>query len=198
MMAAKLLGNNKRGLAFVVSAPAGTGKTTLVQMLVKEFPNIIENVSFTTREKRLGEVNGVHYNFVSKEDFERRIAANEFLEYVQLFGNYYGTNRKSIENLQAQGKHVVLVIDTQGAMNLKGKFPATFIFLEPPSLAVLRERLTQRRTESSEVIEERLKWAQKEIELAKFYDYRIVNEVLPIAYQALRSIFIAEDHRVRN
>jgi guanylate kinase len=193
----KLLGNLKRGLAFVVSAPAGTGKTTLVEMLLKEFPCVSMSLSCTTREIRPGEIQGVHYNFLSKEEFERKIANNDFLEFVQLYGNYYGTDLKTIEALQNQGKHVILVIDTQGALQLKEKFPATFIFLKPPSLQVLRERLTQRRTETKEVIEERLEWARKEIELVKYYDYCIVNEELSVAYEALRSIVIAEEHRVR-
>jgi guanylate kinase len=192
----KLLGNLKTGLAFVVSAPAGTGKTTLVQMLLKEFPCVAMSISCTTREIRAGEIQGHDYSFLSKEEFEHKIANRDFLEFVQLYGNYYGTDLKTIEALQKQGKHVILVIDTQGALQLKGKFPATFIFLKPPSLKVLRERLTQRRTETNEVIEERLEWARKEIELVKYYDYCIVNEELSVAYEALRSIVIAEEHRV--
>lgn len=195
-MALKLLGNLNTGLAFVVSAPAGTGKTTLVNMLTKEFPCVVESISFTTRPKRQGEIQGVHYNFVSKEEFERKIAQKEFLEYVELYGFYYGTSYKFIREQQKGGKHVVLVIDTQGALQLMGKFPAAFIFLKPPSLDVLKERLKQRRTETPEVIEERLKWAMKEMESAKEYDYCIINDELATAYQALRSILIAEEHRV--
>lgn len=196
-MQAKLLGNFKQGLAFVVSAPAGTGKTTLVHMLTKEFPCVVMSTSFTTRERRPEEKDGVDYFFVSKEEFEKKVAGKEFLEHVQLYGNYYGTDYQSIRKLQSEGKHVMLVIDTQGALQLKGKFPATFIFLEPPSRDILRQRLTQRRTESPEVIEARLDWAKKEIELAQYYDYRILNDDLSIAYQVLRSVIIAEEHKVR-
>lgn len=194
----KLLGNRKEGLVFVVSAPAGTGKTTLVNMLVKEFPSVVESISYTTRPARAGEVHGVHYNFVSVAEFEQKIANSGFLEYVKLYGNYYGTALHSVQELIAQGKHVILVIDTQGALQLKGKFPATFIFLKPPSLEVLRERLLRRQTETAVVIDERLLWAQKEIALAGKYDYCIVNDELQIAYEALRSIIIAEEHKVLN
>lgn len=195
-MAEKLLGNLKMGLAFVLSAPAGTGKTTLVQMLVKEFPCVVESVSFTTRKPRAGEVDGVHYHFISQEEFENKIKNNEFLEYVQLYGHYYGTDFQSIQKLKEQGRHVILVIDTQGSLQLKSKFEATFVFLSPPSQEVLRERLTLRQTETPEIIEKRLDWARHELEMAKFYDYRIVNDDLLIAYQVLRSILIAEEHRV--
>lgn len=193
----KLLGNLETGLTFVVSAPAGTGKTTLVQMLVNEFPCVVESISYTTRPMRSGEIQDVHYHFVSKEEFERKIVDNDLLEYVELYGYYYGTGYKRLIDLLNQGKHVILVIDTQGALKLKGKFPATFIFLAPPSTEALRERLMGRKTEDAAVIEQRLTWAQKELEDMREYDYCIVNDDLTIAYQVLRSILIAEEHRVR-
>ena len=192
----KLLGSLETGLAFVVSAPAGTGKTTLVQMLVNEFPCVVESVSYTTRPMRPGEIQDVHYHFVSKEEFERKIADNDLLEHVELYGYYYGTGYKSLIEQLKQGKHVILVIDTQGALKLKGKFPATFIFLAPPSTETLRERLMRRKTEDEAVIEQRLTWAQKELEVMQEYDYCIVNDDLTIAYQVLRSILIAEEHRM--
>lgn len=195
-MGAKLLGNLKKGLAFVISAPAGTGKTTLVQMLAQEFPEIKNSISCTTRKPREGEVSGDHYHFLTPEDFEKRIAANEFLEYVELYGNYYGTSREKVQEQLNLGKHVILTIDTQGALQLKGKFDAVFIFIFPPSLDVLRKRLIQRQTESMEVIEERLAWAVKEMQAASLYDYNIVNDNLKVAYQTLLSIIVAEEHRV--
>lgn len=195
-MTEKLLGNLKKGLAFIVSAPAGTGKTTLVNMLIKEFPCVVESISFTTRKCRPEEVPGVHYHFVTEEEFKRKIANNEFLEYVQLYGHYYGTAYHTLLELQQQGKHVILVIDTQGALQLKGKFPAVFIFIKPPSLEKLRQRLTHRSTESAAVIEERLDWAKHEMKAAQEYDYCIVNDELTTSYQVLRSILIAEEHRV--
>jgi len=197
-MSSKLLGNLKNGLIFVISAPAGTGKTTLVQMLAQEFPEITNSISCTTRKPRAGEVSGDHYHFLTREDFERRIAAGEFLEYVELYGNYYGTSKEKVNEQLKRGKHVILTIDTQGALQLRGKLAAAYIFIYPPSLDVLRKRLIQRQTETAEVIEERLTWAIKEMQAAALYDYNIVNDNLKIAYQTLLSIFIAEEHRVIN
>lgn len=198
-MSPKLLGNLKTGLTFVMSAPAGTGKTTLVNLLINEFPCVVGSISYTTRKIRAGEIPGVHYHFISEPEFEKKIANGEFLEHVKLYGNYYGTAYKSLKDQQAQGKHVFLVIDTQGALQLlKDRFPATFIFVSPPSLDVLRQRLRNRKTESEFVIEERLEWAKKEIEIAREYDYYIVNDDLATAYQVLRSIVIAEEHRIHH
>lgn len=185
-----------KGLLFVVSAPAGTGKTTLVEMLDDEFSNVVTSVSCTTRQPRPGEEDGIHYNFISEEEFNKKIAEDVFLEHASIYGFQYGTCKEWVAEQQAQGKHVVLVIDTQGALQLKGKIPAVFIFIRPPSLEVLRERLTNRKTESKDVIEQRLKWAEKEIQDAQFYDYQIINDDLATAYEVLRSIVIAEEHRI--
>ncbi len=194
-----MLGNLPKGLAFVISAPAGTGKTTLVRMLIDEFPAAVSmNVSTTTRSPRPGEIPGHDYFFASKEEFEERIKADGFLEYVELFGNYYGTSKEHVKEVQAKGKHIVLVIDTQGAMALKKQhFEAVFIFVHPPNLSELRERLFKRKTEAGGDIEERLHWAEKELELAPRYDYQIVNDNLHHAYDVLRSIFIAEENKTR-
>lgn len=193
----KVLGGLKRGLVFVVSAPAGTGKTTLVHMLKKEFSCVVESVSCTTRKPRPGEKDGVDYHFISSMEFEQKIQKNEFLEYAKVFGSYYGTPRSYIKDQQVLGKHVVLVIDTQGAMQLKKSLEAVFIFLKPPSMDALKERLSSRKSESSEAMKERLSWAQKEIDLAIHYDYQIVNDRLEAAYDVFRSIFIAEEHKTR-
>lgn len=193
----KLVGNLPYGLTFVVSAPAGTGKTTLVGMLTKEFDAVKMSISCTTRPPRPHETDGVHYHFLSEEEFQRKVDNGEFLEHVTLFGHRYGTSATFIEKKKASGFHVVLVIDTQGAVQLMGKIAATFIFLLPPSQEELVRRLVGRGTEKKEVIEERLKRAELEMELAKLYDYQIVNDDLPTAYQVLRSIVIAEEHRVQ-
>lgn len=192
----KVLGNRKRGRLFILSAPAGTGKTTLMEMLAEEFSCVVASISFTTRAPREDEVDGVHYNFIDRETFEKKIADEDFLEYVTLYGDYYGTSREWVENHLSKGKHVVLVIDTQGAINLRNQVEATFIFVKPPSLEELRVRLLKRRTESDEVIQKRLDWAAEEMERAALYDYTFINDDLDTAYQVLRSIVIAEEHRV--
>ena len=195
-----LMGEGKEGLIFIVSAPAGTGKTTLVEKLLKEFSTVIASISFTTRQPRGGEIPGVHYHFVSESEFEVKISAGDFLEYVKLYGTYYGTSKQWIKEQQKKGKHVVLVIDTQGAIQLKERlnFDAVLIFIRPPSLDALRQRLTARQTETPEMIGQRIQWAQFELEAAKQYDYQIINDDLETAYQVLRSILIAESHRVNN
>jgi guanylate kinase len=196
MMSRQLLGNNKRGLAFIVSAPAGTGKTTLVSRLTDEFSCVIASISTTTRQPRAGEIEGLHYHFISKSEFESKIAQGEFLEYVRLYGNYYGTSRRWVEEQLSAGKHVILVIDTQGAKLLRKIFPAVAIFLMPPSLAELARRLQGRGTESQAMLAERLALAEEELKALVHYDYKIVNDDLDVAYQVLKSIIIAEEHRV--
>jgi len=191
-----LLGHLSKGLAFIISAPAGTGKTTLVQMLTHEIPRVIASVSFTTRPPRAGEIPGVHYHFINEEEFLRRIDTGDFLEYVQLYGTYYGTSRSWVEEEQQKGNHVLLVIDTQGAMQLRGKFKSISIFIRPPSLEELKSRLMARKTEGLEEIQTRLQWAQNELLSIPYYDYQIINDDLAVAYQTLRSILIAESHRV--
>lgn len=198
-MSQKLLGNLSRGLIFVVSAPAGTGKTTLVRMLHDEFPCVIESISCTTRSPRGGEIPGKDYHFLKNEEFQERIQKGDFLEYAKVFNHYYGTSKEFVLQQQEKGNHVILVIDTQGAMQLKAtQFEATFIFVSPPSLSELRERLFKRKTENAELIEQRLSWALEELNMAVQYDYHIVNDNLHRAYDILRSIMIAEEHKVRN
>lgn len=198
-MAEKLLGNLAQGLVFIVSAPAGTGKTTLVRMLTEEFDSVVESVSCTTRAPRTGEVAGKDYNFLTQEEFDDRVAKKDFLEYAEVFGNSYGTSRQYVQEKQSLGKHVVLVIDTQGAMKLKEEgFPAIFVFLSPPSLEELKERLIKRKTEDEQTLNRRLSWASQEMRLASKYDYMIVNKDLKIAYGVLRSILIAEEHKTKN
>src|ERR1700722_6549145 len=196
-MTQKLLGNISKGFVFVISAPAGTGKTTLVRMLAQEFPCIYESVSCTTRPPRSGEVDGKDYYFLSKKEFEEKVSQGDFLEYAEVFGYHYGTSRSHVFEQQEMGKHVFLVIDTQGAMQLKKKrFSAVYIFLSPPSIEELRERLVKRQTENMEEIEKRLSWPNAEIEMMQNYDYHIINDNLAQAYIILRSIVIAEEHRI--
>lgn len=192
-----LLGEGSEGGMFIVSAPAGTGKTTLVHRLVQEFPEVKASISYTTRQPREGEIPGVDYHFISEAEFEAKIVEGDFLEHVKLYGTYYGTSRQWILAQQKQGIHIVLVIDTQGALQLKGHLSASFIFIRPPSLQVLQARLVKRHTESPEMIEKRLEWAKRELKAVHYYDYQIINDDLEVAYQVLKSIVIAECHRVR-
>lgn len=196
-MTQKILGNLSTGLVFVLSAPAGTGKTTLVRMLTQEFDCIEESVSCTTRTPRLGEIEGKDYFFLSPEDFKKKITEADFLEYAEVFGNLYGTSKKQIEEKTKSGKHVFLVIDTQGALSLqKIGFKAVYIFVAPPNVEALKERLHKRQTEDEEKRLERLSWAEKEMKLSVLYDFQIVNCNLDVAYAVLKSIVIAAEHRV--
>ncbi|MDP1609407.1 MAG: guanylate kinase [Chlamydiales bacterium] len=193
----KVLGNVNKGLLFVISAPAGTGKTTLVRMLQQEFSCVVESVSYTTRPPRPKEQAGVDYYFVSEPEFMQKLKEGEFIEHAKVFDHYYGTSKSFVQAEQALGKHVLLVIDTQGAMELKKHCDAIFIFISPPSLEELRSRLYGRKTETDQAMEQRLSWAQKEIALAPLYNYHIINEHLQTAYGVLRSILIAEEHKNR-
>lgn len=193
----KLLGNLSKGLIFVVSAPAGTGKTTLIEMLTKEFSCVVRSTSCTTRKPRPGEVDGKDYFFLTKEAFAEKIKAHDFLEHATVFGHDYGTSQAFVMQQKESGNHVILVIDTQGALQLKGKIDATFIFITPPSLPQLQERLLKRQTEPSHHIEERMSWARHELEKVAEYDYHIVNDHLDVAYAVLKSILIAEEHKNR-
>lgn len=191
-----LLGTLSKGITFVISAPAGTGKTTLARMLMDEFPSITESVSCTTRKIRTGEVEGKDYHFMERAEFEEKVKKGDFLEHAEVFGEHYGTLKTHVEKKLHFGQHVLLVIDTQGAMQLKkNSFPAVFIFIRPPSMGELRARLFNRKTEKEEHIEERLEWAEHELELAEEYDYIVINDNLHRAYEILRSILIAEEHK---
>lgn len=192
----KVLGNLREGKLFIVSAPAGTGKTTLIEMLTLKSSCIVESISFTTRAPREGEIEGKHYHFVSKEIFEKMIEDGDFLEYVTLYGDYYGTSAKLVELQRQEGKHVILIIDTQGAIQLKEKVSCILIFIQPPSIEILKNRLEGRKTETAEKVEKRLQWAIYELEMVRHYDYCLVNDDLETSLQVLYSIIVAEEHRI--
>jgi guanylate kinase len=193
-----LIPNFPNGQLFVVSAPSGTGKSTLIHMLTKEFPRIVANITYTTRQPRDYEIEGVNYHFVTSQEFAEKKQRGEFLETVELYDVQYGSSIKDVERDLNNGKIVILVIDTQGMTYLKQNYdlPFTSIFIRPPSLESLKERLENRLTECSANQEKRLTTAEKELKMEGFYDYSIVNDDLNVAYDVLRSIFIAENHKL--
>lgn len=186
----------KKGLLFVVSAPAGCGKDTILAELFKKTDAAGYAVSATTRAPREGEINGVHYHFLTREDFSEKIKLGEVLEYTEYCGNFYGTLKKSVDELVLSGKDAVLKIEVEGAMNIKKMFPeACLAFILPPSLEVLEKRLRGRGTETEEKIRERTLQAKNELEFAKNYDYLVVNDDLDKAVGDLLAVFRAEKLR---
>ena len=187
-----------RGLLFIVSAPSGAGKTTLVERLVEHTPNLKMSRSYTSRAARDGEADGVDYNFVSRSRFEEMIAAGEFLEWADVFGNLYGTRGADTERLLVSGRDVVLVIDVQGARKVREHgISATRVFVMPPSLAVLEERLRGRSKDPEAAIQRRLAVARDEVASFAEYDFVVVNDELTAAVDRLRSIVVAERARLR-
>lgn len=179
----------RKGNIFIISAASGTGKTTLVSRLLANHNGLRVSVSHTTRPPREGEVNGVHYHFVSKEEFESLIAQEAFLEYADVFGNYYGTSAEGVNALAAAGYDVILEIDVQGAAQVRNALPeAVGIFILPPSFDVLAARLNGRGRDSREVIQRRLSKARHEIEQSVLFDFVVVNDDLARAEEDLRHI----------
>ena len=181
---------------FIISAPSGSGKTTLVSRLLASLPGLMFSVSCTTRKPRGDEVDGRSYRFVSRRDFEAMIAGGEFLEWAEVFGNYYGTHRGILEEAQAQGKDLVLDIDVQGARQLRSRIPeAVSVFILAPSRQILEQRLRARGEDREDVIERRLRDAAEEIRNYDRYDYVVINRDLDDSAATLRAIVRAE--RVR-
>ncbi len=188
----------EKGLLFVVSAPSGCGKGTILKEILKD-PSFYYSVSATTRDPREGEVDGVHYQFLQKEQFEMLIAEGSMLEYAEYCKNYYGTILTPITDNLEQGKNVILEIEVQGALQVMKKRPdAVSIFIMPPSIEELRKRLTSRGTETAEVIEERVAKAVDEIGFADRYDYIVVNDVLEEAISDFRCVIRAEECKEKN
>lgn len=174
----------------VISAPSGAGKTTLSSMLLKEFPQLKRSVSTTTRAKRPNEIEGTHYHFVDETTFQEKITKNDFAEWALVHGKRYGTTRATIESLLTENNHPVFDIDVQGAMNLKALYGdrVLLIFIHPPSMEALKDRLIQRKGDSAESIENRLNNAYSEIKWSQKYDYQITNDNLERAFQELKEI----------
>jgi guanylate kinase len=184
------------GHLFVLSGPAGGGKTTLVDRLTKEFPYVKKNVSYTTRPIRPGEVQGVDYHFVSKDVFLEMVKRDDFLETVSLFGHLYGTSKKAILGELEKGFHLILVIDVEGAHKVRELLGAPLIFVSPPSLETLKKRLSGRGSEKGKSMDQRLQRAVFEMEQGEnHYDYLFVNDELEVAYEIFKSILVAELHK---
>jgi guanylate kinase len=187
------MSNNARGLLFIVSAPSGAGKTTLVERLVEQLPTLKMSRSYTSRRARDGEKDGVDYNFVSRERFEGMIAAGDFLEWAEVFGNLYGTCADDTEQFLNQGFDVVLVIDVQGARKVRALgIETTTVFVMPPSFKELEQRLRRRSKDTEEAIQRRLAVARAEVVAFADYDYLVINDELTAAVDRLRSIVVAE------
>src|SRR5581483_8585699 len=189
----------RRGLLFIVSAPSGAGKTTLVERLVEQVPNLKMSRSYTSRPPREGETDGVDYNFVSPAQFRAMIEAGAFLEWADVFGNLYGTSAADTEAALQAGCDLVLVIDVQGARQVRRSgLDATAIFVMPPSFEVLERRLRGRSKDDEAAIRRRLQVARDEVSACEEYEYIVVNDELPAAVDRLRSIVIARRAELAN
>ena len=184
--------NQKRGTLFIVSAPSGAGKTSLLRSLAQELNNFAISVSTTTRPMREGEEDGVHYHFASHEQFLDSITAGEFLEHAEVFGNYYGTSIKTVEKALSEGTDLVLEIDWQGAQQIRERLPDSIgIFILPPSRDTLQSRLDGRGQDDADVIAERMSQAISEISHYDEYDYVVINDDFDTAREELRAIITA-------
>lgn len=184
------------GQAFIISAPSGAGKTSLVAALRERDPKLALSISCTTRPPRPGERDGVHYHFLDRETFERELAAGAFLEYAEVFGNLYGTRAADVERHLASGRDLILEIDWQGARQVRARLPGVIsIFILPPSLEELERRLYRRGTDRPEVIARRLAQARADLAHWSEYDYLVVNDRFEVALDALSAILTAARHR---
>jgi guanylate kinase len=181
------------GILFIVSAPSGAGKTSLLRQLVPADPGLQMSVSHTTRAMRPGEEDGVHYHFVTADHFEGLVEAGGFLEHARVFDNFYGTAEEAVRAQLAQGMDLVLEIDWQGARQVRKRFPeAVSVFIAPPSIEALRERLAGRGQDSAEVVERRMADARGELSHFPEYDYLVINDDFDLALTGLRAIVAAE------
>jgi guanylate kinase len=184
----------KRGKIIVIVAPSGTGKSTLLEKVKKAIPELVWSVSCTTRPMREGEINGKDYFFVKEEDFKQKIQDDAFIEWAKVHSNYYGTLKSFVDEGLSDGKYLLFDLDVQGCDSVKKLYgdEARVIFIEPPSVKALEERLLNRATDSNEVIQERLKNALHELERKNDFDYNVVNDDIEKAYQDLKAIINKE------
>lgn len=187
----------EKGMLIVLSGPSGAGKGTLCDLLLKKIKNLYLSISVTTRQPRNNEKNGVDYLFTSEEDFISKIKNDEFIEWAKVHNNYYGTPKKYVDKLLKEGKDVILEIDTQGAAQIKKKYPeGIFIFIMPPGIKELKKRIIKRGSETEESLNIRIQNARKELRESQKYDYVIVNDDLQEAVSNLSAIIIAERCKV--
>ena len=187
------MNNMKKGKTFIISGPSGVGKSTVLSALLEKRPNVYFSVSATTRDPRPGELDGIHYHFMDVDSFRKWIAMDQFLEYAEYVGNFYGTPKRFVDEAMDQGKDVILDIEVQGAIQVTSKRPDTVrIFIAPPSWAELERRLTERGTDSKDKIQKRLLRAKVECQTAHTYDYFVINDTVENAVKELDAIMTAE------
>jgi guanylate kinase len=188
---------NTKGVLIVISGPSGAGKGTICKELIEKHDNIYISVSATTRSPRAGEVDGVNYYFLTKDEFKDKVESNGFIEYANVHGNYYGTPKLNVEKMLNEGKNVILEIDIQGALQVKDNFEeGVFIFILPPSMEELKRRIIKRGSETEESLMTRFKNAYKEINYVSKYNYAVVNDTLDLAVSKVEAIINAEKCRV--
>ncbi len=196
MVSEKPIIEKGKGLVFIISAPSGTGKTTLVRKVMEQLPGLRFSISYTTRPPRANEQEGEDYHFVSPSVFQEMVKRDEFLEWAEVLGNCYGTPRVDLKSLELEGVDLILDIDTQGARRVREKLDSAIsIYLLPPSMDALQERLVKRGLDSPEMIQFRLSHAQKDIEEAHGYQYILVNEKIEETLERLKAIIIQERSR---
>ncbi len=191
---------SNKGVLIILSGPSGSGKDTVLNELVKVVDDVKISISMTTREKRDGEIDGLHYYFVSREYFEKRISEDKMLEYAEYANNFYGTPKDPVDEMLSSGKSVILKIEVQGAEKIRNIYPDVIsIFLMPPSMKALEGRLRGRNSEDEEVIQHRLVIAKEEIKRASEYDYIVINDTVENAVEGIKTIINAEKSKtIRN